>query len=184
MLHMNNHCKMKIFFGWAGIIIHVSGTLEIVMLHGDVECSQQISSYCCAEMAWPTESQIDGFLMKVTPQPCHQPGCCELKRIKIPRNQFRAGVRGGVRCGMIDFDGSHHRRTLLNMFLDKMIGKNISVSWVLSVITTLFFWSYAAKFWGFIWLKFSLFHRFICDWNKIVKLSPLLFANFDQVFIN
>lgn len=37
---------------------------------------------------------------------------------------------------------------------------------------------------GFIWLKFSLFHRFICDWNKIVKLSPLLFANFDQVFIN
>ena len=50
---------------------------------------------------------------------CHQPGCSELKRIKIPRNQSRAGVRDGVRCGMIDFDGSHHRKTQFSMFLAK-----------------------------------------------------------------
>ena len=63
LFHMEN---IKCFW-WVGIIIQVSGTLGIVMFHGDVECSQQITSYCCVEMAWPTQSQIDGFLMKVTP---------------------------------------------------------------------------------------------------------------------
>ena len=94
----------------------------------------------------------------------------ELKIIKVPRSQCGAGVRA-ARCGMMDPEGSHRTQNSIKIgFWDKMFGIKLWKQFV--VITTLFFSTAAAKFWRFIWLKFSLFHRFICDWNKIVKLFP------------